>query len=248
MNRIISLCPSTTLTLFDLGLKNEIAGRTIFCNKPESKVDKIPKVGGTKNPKFEKIKSFKPSHILFNEEENDINHLSKLENIANTVIHTPVDVKSSLKMISDYGDIFGCKEKSDDWTQKIESKQSEILNKKHKHFTYLYLIWREPYMLAGNATYIDHMLSLINGENLAITISSSRYPELALDKIKKLNADFIFLSTEPYPFKEKHFDEFKNENSRIQIVDGEALSWHGTYSFFGLEYLDKLSESLRGLS
>jgi iron complex transport system substrate-binding protein len=244
MNKIISLCPSTTLTLFDLGLEKQVIGRTIFCNKPEDKINRVMKFGGTKNPKIDKIRSFSPSHILFNEEENDITHLKVLQDISEIIIHTPTDIPSSIKMIRDYGQIFNCTESASLWAEKITKKYIELKNENHKTFTYLYLIWKNPYMLAGESTYINSMLSLINGKNLASQIPNARYPEISFEQINDLEADFIFLSTEPFPFTEKHIDDFKKINSTIKIVDGEALSWHGTYSYYGLDYLNKLAKNI----
>lgn len=244
MNRIISLCPSTTYTLVDLGLSKELVGRTIFCYKPENMVDNIPKVGGTKNPKFEKIKSLKPSHILFNREENNIHHLESLEEIAETIVHTPVDVESTLKMIKDFGVLFNVEDTSGKWVGKIAKNYNNLIRKSHSEFSYLYFIWREPYMVAGKGTYIEYMLSLINGKNAAEDISQERYPRVELDDINKLRVDYIFLSTEPYPFKKNHLSDFKGFSANVSIIDGEAMSWHGTYTNKGLSYLKDLSSKI----
>jgi iron complex transport system substrate-binding protein len=235
--RIISLCPSTTETLIGLGLANSIVGRTIFCIHPQEVVQYITKVGGTKNPKFDKIRTLNPTHIMFNMEENDANHLQEVRSICKTIVTTPVDIKSTIDMLDLFGREFFVLEKAD----KLIFAINQFLEEKRtcKPFSYLYFIWNEPKMIVGKNTYIDEMLSLFGGKNEATKVSSERYITLENEKI---NVDKVFLSSEPFPFKEQHKKLFSDYSENIDLIDGEMVSWHGSRTLIGLNYLASLFE------
>ncbi|MCB0278735.1 MAG: ABC transporter substrate-binding protein [Calditrichaeota bacterium] len=235
--RIISLCPSTTFHLFDLGLADQIVGRTKFCIEPKGRVESIQKVGGTKTPKFDLIKSLNPSHIMFNREENEIDQLAKVESIAETIITTPVDIESSLEQNRLFGEIFGRQTEAERIEEEIRSKLERIKSINFPKFSYLYVIWNDPIMIAGVDTYISELLTLVGGENAALKLTNDRYPQLTRSEIESLNADIVFLSSEPFPFKEKHRDLYRFAGDTIKLIDGQALSWHGSYTRIGLDYL-----------
>ena len=236
--RIISLCPSTTATLIDLGLKECIVGRTKFCIHPKEEVKDIAKVGGTKNPKFEKIKALNPTHILFNMEENEAMHLELMQEIAETVVTTPVDIQSTKQMIEIFGELFHVSEKAKQLCTEIDMCVSNL--PKYPPFSYLYFIWNEPHMVAGKHTYIDFMLSLIGGRNKANELSDERYLEVK----GKPQADYVFLSSEPFPFKDKHIETYKKFSDQVHLIDGEMVSWHGSYTIKGLQYLKSYFNTL----
>lgn len=237
--RIVSLCPSTTLTMFDLGLADCLVGRTIFCNKPADKIGAIAKVGGTKNPKFDKIRSLNPTHILFNMEENDAAHLPQMQSICEVVVTTPVDIESTCDMITLFGDTFLQRKNASGWARRIRVELERIKAKRWKPFRYAYVIWREPIMLAGAGTYITELLALFGGVNVALELSESRYPEATEGQLAQAQVGDVLLSSEPFPFKEKHREEFNNCGENVRLIDGEAASWHGTYTLHGLLYLEE---------
>jgi iron complex transport system substrate-binding protein len=239
MFKIVSLCPSSTLTIIELGLKENLVGRTKFCIKPEQAVDSIFKVGGTKDPNFEKIKKLNPSHILFNLEENNYEHESELKTIAPLVTTTPTDINSTIEMLNLYGGTFNSLDKSSTIIANINNELINLKCRSFKPFSYLYLIWQKPFMVAGKNTYIDSMLSLVNGKNAAKNLKQNRYFEISESDILKLNLDVLFLSSEPFPFKTKHLEIYQHLAKEVKLIDGEALSWHGAFTVFGLTYLQK---------
>ena len=230
--RIVSLCPSTTLTLFDLGLGDYIVGRTRYCKNPTGA---IPAVGGTKDPNWDAIASLAPTHILFNLEENDHTQRNSAENICETVVHTPVSLEESKQFVLDLGKVFDVNDAAETIAASIDSALSE-LSALTFPFSYLYFIWHHPRQrVASNGTYIAAMLKAAGGINLAADFSDERYPLVPESFAGK--ADLALLSTEPYPFKERHLAEYQQFGYKTQLIDGEQICWHGSKTANGLRYL-----------
>ncbi|MEM7184464.1 MAG: helical backbone metal receptor, partial [Spirochaetota bacterium] len=200
--RIVSLCPSTTLTLFDLGLGTSLVGRTKYCIKPENEVGNVESVGGTKNPNWQRIAALNPSHILFNMEENEADDLAKAQAICKTLVDTPVDIDTTLQQLKNFAEIFGVYDQAIEWQNKILDKLNELQSIAKTDFSFLYFIWDKPKMLAGRGTYIDALLSAVGGRNLALIFSEERYPKMSEGFSSK--ADVVFLSSEPFHYQEKH--------------------------------------------
>jgi len=238
--KIISLVPSITETLFDLGLTDEeIIGRTKFCIHPENSVKNVTVIGGTKNVNIEKIKSLKPDLIIANKEENvreDVEELQKYFKVLVTDVSNLEDNKYLLEVL---GKLLNKEETAEKYNSKIEEifKDLQSSNKK----TCEYLIWKNPYMTIGGDTFIHEILDKTGFEN--IFKDRKRYPEIYVDEMK--TADFIFLSSEPFPFQQKHIDELQNElpDSKIILVDGEAFSWYGTHLAKCADYFKDLKNS-----
>jgi len=233
--KIISVVPSQTELLFDLGLDDEVVGITKFCIHPNQWFKTKTRVGGTKTLKFDKIKSLNPDLIIANKEENtqaEIEFLQQHYNVYTSDIKTLDD---AYKMMSDIGKMTG---------KVVESEM--IINQIKANFKYLpqfnkkilYLIWKQPYMAAGQFTFINHLLSKIGLINV-VNDEKSRYVELSVEQIKQLNPDFIFLSSEPYPFKDKHIKELKKiSNAQPILVDGEIFSWYGSRLKYFKHYIN----------
>ncbi|MPS72925.1 MAG: cobalamin-binding protein [Chryseobacterium sp.] len=224
--RVISLVPSITETLFDLGLStDEIVGRTKFCIHPENLVDKVELIGGTKNINIEKIKSLKPDLIIANKEENVKEQVEELMKDLKVLLTNIETLEDNYYLIKQLGHIFGKEEKAQFFN--LRTYEAFDIPKPDKKLKVAYLIWKNPYMTIGGDTFISRILEELGFENLFKKLK--RYPEVQLEDLK--NADLIFLSSEPFPFKEKHIDEIKKVciNQRIMIVDGEAFSWYGTH-------------------
>lgn len=225
-HKIISLVPSLTELIIDLGLADRLIGRTRFCIHPVEVVDEIAIIGGTKNPNIEKIKALQPDFILANKEENrqeDIEDLQKDFYVHLTEIDT---IEDALIAIIEIGTQLGAKEKAEDLVQQIQN----ILFQKayYKPLRTAYFIWKEPWMVAGSSTYIHEIMKEWGLEN--IFSNQSRYPEIDLSVLKDESPDLIILSSEPYPFKEKHIAEVQKfcPNSEIVLLDGEWFSWYGS--------------------
>lgn len=224
--KVISLVPSITEALFDLGLtENEIIGRTKFCIHPEDKVKNVEIIGGTKNINLEKIKSLKPDLILANKEENVKEQVEILMKDFKVIVYNTETIEDNYYLVKNLGLLFN----KEDRAQIFNLKIYEVLNgaKINTKIKTAYLIWKNPYMTVGSDTFIHNVLSEIGLEN--IFKNQTRYPEIKVEDLAE--ADVIMLSSEPFPFKEKHISELKEfyPNKKIIIVDGEAFSWYGTH-------------------
>ncbi|WP_034259149.1 ABC transporter substrate-binding protein [Aequorivita capsosiphonis] len=241
-SRIVSLVPSQTELLVDLGLRSQIVGVTKFCLHPADLRNKKNIVGGTKSVKLNKVKSLQPDIIICNKEENTEEMVLQLEKIAPVWISDVNSVSDSFKMIEAFGEIFNVSEKAAAINTKIASElqafqefASDLPLRK-----VLYLIWKNPYMAAGRDTFINKLLAINNFKNL-IEDPKSRYPEVNTELFKE--ADVVLLSTEPYPFKEAHVLKLQNEiEAEVLLVDGEYFSWYGSRLQNAFKYFKTLHE------
>ncbi|WP_299226088.1 ABC transporter substrate-binding protein [uncultured Psychroserpens sp.] len=244
--RIVSLVPSQTELLHDLGLENEIVGITKFCVHPVHYKQKKAIVGGTKQVHFEKIKALKPDIILCNKEENTKDMIGKLQAIAPVHISDVYTITDSLQLILMYGKLFNKTKASVSMVASIKAKQKAFA--KHiegsQKLKVTYFIWKNPWMVAAKNTFINEMLTINNFENCYK--NDNRYPEIELSQLKQLKPEMILLSSEPYPFKEKDVKILKPlfPNTIIKIVDGEAFSWYGSRLLKVFDYFRTLRDDL----
>jgi len=243
-SRIISLVPSQTELLAYLGLNDETIGITKFCIHPDAWFRSKKRVGGTKNVDFDKIEQLHPDLIICNKEENkesDVKTLMEKYPVWTSDIH---NLKDALNMINSVGDIVAKKEEALKLTQQIKRNFESLRPSKKEPLRVLYLIWKNPYMAAGKDTFIDYMLSQCNLLNVC-DVSMGRYPELTNEQINTLRPQVILLSSEPYPFKEKHAVEFSSYYKEIiyVLVDGEYFSWYGSRLLHAPQYLKNIMEN-----
>lgn len=243
--RIISTVPSQTELLYDLGLRDEIIGITKFCVHPEEWFKTKTRIGGTKKLDIEKIKSLNPDLIIGNKEENDEMQVKEL------MKHFPVwmsDIKNleeALQMILSIGEISEKKVQAEEMcseiNMKFESLKSEIDNSQAVNKRSAYFIWKNPYMCAGTGTFVDNMMATCGFKNVFAT---ERYPEIINEEIRNANPEIIFLSSEPYPFREKHIQEFKQicPSAKVLLVNGELFSWYGSRLLKAPQYFSELRE------
>lgn len=245
--RIISLVPSQTELLVDLGLEEQLVGITRFCVHPKNLRKHKRAVGGTKQVHVDKIKKMAPDVILCNKEENTPGMVAELENIAPVHVSDVQNIDDSLELIREYGEIFSVQNKASEIAGKIMDLRKDFLEfiKDKPKFKVAYFIWKRPWMVVGKNTFIDHLLELNNFENI-FRSERSRYPETDLGRLNAKNVDKIFLSTEPFPFKEEDKEWFKNAVRKdcIHIVDGEYFSWYGSRLIAAFEYFKKLHGDL----
>jgi len=243
--KIVSLVPSQTELLFDLGLDDRVIGITKFCVHPENWFNSKTRIGGTKDVDIEKVKFLKPDLIIGNKEENTLKDIKLLRDIAPVWMSDVNDLEQSIEMIKCVGEICNVTPKSLELSnQIIENFDALKLNGNGK--TVLYFIWKNPYMLAAKDTFIDSILS--NQLGLKNLMSNqSRYPSIELKDVSQ-EPDFIFLSSEPYPFKEKHLKEMNElfPKAKVTLVDGEYFSWYGSRLIGAPGYFDKLFTELQG--
>lgn len=227
--RIISLVPSQTELLFDLGLADRIIGQTLFCVHPEPAFKTAVKIGGTKKLQLDKIRDLQPDLIIGNKEENDREQILALEKEFPVWMSDIVTLEDALQMILMLGDLSGKGEEARQMEQQIRQEFRQLPPPPSKPLSALYLIWREPWMAAGRNTFIDKMLQAAGFEN-AISGADTRYPELTSAEMAALDPDVVFLSSEPYPFSEKHLHELSLilPGTPLRLVDGEMFSWYGS--------------------
>lgn len=237
LKRIISLVPSQTELLAELGLSVEIAGITKFCIHPKSWFESKPKVGGTKQFDFELIEALNPDLIIGNKEENYKEGIEKLRTKYPVWMSDILNLNGAVQMIRELSMVVGKERDGERISNLICERFKEIVPASQQ--TVLYLIWRKPWMVAGTDTFINDMLCRLNLRNI---ISASRYPELSSHQLTELNPDLIFLSSEPYPFKEQHRIDLQRicPASRIIFVDGEMFSWYGSRLMYAPGYFNTL--------
>lgn len=240
--RIISLVPSQTELLVDLGLLDDIVGITKFCVHPKDIRKQKISVGGTKQVDVDKITSLAPDIILCNKEENTKEIVEQLSHIAPVHVSDVATLDDATSLISEYGKLFNKEAIAQDIVSEISKKLKDFKLKnidliKRKC---LYLIWQKPYMTVGKDTFINYLLELNGFESI---INKNRYPEVTVEQLKI--PEYILLSSEPFPFKEKHREEIQEKTSaNIILVDGEYFSWYGSRLLGAFDYFLKLTKVL----
>ncbi len=237
--RIVSLVPSQTELLYELGLENRIAGITKFCAHPFHFKSTKKIVGGTKKVNFDKIKELQPDLIICNKEENTLEMVEELRKIAPVWVSNIITFEDNLKMITEFGKMLNCRIEALKWHDKINFAYREfqkfMTDKPRKKAAYF--IWKNPWMVAGSDNYINTMMQLNNFDN--IYQDKGRYPEIELEKIRKEgDPDLVLLSSEPYPFKDEDAFEIGRytHHAKTIFVDGEMFSWYGSRILKAFEY------------
>ncbi len=233
-SRIVCLVPSITELLFDLGLGDKVVGITKFCVHPASWKDEKTIIGGTKNIACAKVNALFPDLVIANQEENELSQIEELRKF-NTVWVSKVDtLAASLELIVLLGELLGVQNKATETVTALEAIYRDF-PKVTVPLSFVYLIWKNPIMVAGNDTYIHHVLSNFGFKN---AIQVQRYPEIDLNDYASV--DCVFLSSEPYPFKANDVAAFQSvvgSKTRVLLVDGEVFSWYGSRLLHVKEYL-----------
>lgn len=227
--RIISLVPSQTELLFDLGLNDEVVGITKFCIHPDSWFRSKTRVGGTKNIDFEKIRSLQPDLIIGNKEENEQEQIEQLMKEFPVWMSDITTLDQAYSMMQHIGEICGKADKANQLVSEIRNQFNEFDQLPKKKIRAAYFIWQKPYMCAGKGTFIDHLMEKCGFVNVSSSLEG-RYPEMSREMIGKCEADLLLLSSEPYPFGEKHITAFSEilPSAKVMTVDGEMFSWYGS--------------------
>lgn len=246
--RIISLVPSQTELLCDLGIKDSIVGKTKFCVHPNYIKRWATTVGGTKQINLDRIKALQPDIILCNKEENTKEIVEACELICEVHVSDIFTIDDSLELIQQYGEIFKREKEALVILNEIKDKVQDfnIFIQNKPALKTVYFIWKNPWMIAGNNTFIDYLLQLNKFEN--VYVDKERYPEIELSKINvNLEVEVVLLSSEPYPFKEINIKELQEfyPNAMIILVDGEMFSWYGSRLTKAFKYFKKLYLNLQ---
>ncbi|MEZ0609201.1 ABC transporter substrate-binding protein [Fibrella sp. WM1] len=245
--RIVSLVPSQTELLFDLGLDEAVVGVTKFCIHPADKVLQKQQVGGTKNVDIERVRALQPTLIIANKEENTRADVEALQAIAPVHVTDVVTLPDAYAMIREVGQLVGRSAEASQLASQIEASLDNLWHNvpssiaKYKPTgrrpRITYLIWRKPWMVAAADTFINAMLAKAGWDNAFA--HQTRYPVVSADDLAAAQPDWVFLSSEPYPFKEKHIIELKAicPTARVRLVDGELFSWYGSRLLQSATYL-----------
>jgi len=231
--RIISLVPSQTELLYDLGLAERVIGITKFCVHPNDWFISKTKIGGTKKFQFDTIDSLQPDLIIGNKEENYEQGINQLAVKYPVWVSDITSWESAMQMIKLVGDVVDESAKANIIVGEVKRKFENIKPFPAKRV--LYLIWKNPWMAVGKNTFIDALLSKIGLTNC---IETERYPELSLEEIKEFSPEIILLSSEPFPFQLKHTEELHLllPKAKIALVDGEMFSWYGSRLLKSADY------------
>jgi ABC-type Fe3+-hydroxamate transport system substrate-binding protein len=239
--RIISLVPSITELLCDLGLAQYLVGRTGFCIHPDTIVKKIAKIGGTKDVNLEKIRQLAPSHLIVNIDENEKPTVDLLsEFIPHVIVTHPLAPRDNLALYRLLGGILGVEKRAEELCAAFEAAYLQLPPLSTRK-TMLYCIWKDPWMTISADTYIANMLGLIGWKTWVSPTSQQRYPIFEWDELALNQIDGVLLSSEPYRFTEQHVLQLEQQIAKpVRLVDGEMLSWYGSRAIAGLHYLRQL--------
>jgi ABC-type Fe3+-hydroxamate transport system substrate-binding protein len=248
--RIVSLVPSVTELLFDLGLGERVVGRTAFCVHPQPAVKKAKSVGGTKQVNFEKLKGLAPTHVIVNVDENPKAMVEAIAALGPTIVVThPIEVEDNVALYRLMGGLFGRAAEAEALAARFEERLAALKERAAgwPERRVLYLIWREPWMTISADTYIARMLALVNWQTLAHD-PKVRYPTIAMTDALLDAADWVLFSSEPFPFQERHIDEFRaafpKHAHKARAIDGQRVSWYGSRAILGLDYIGDLAAAL----
>lgn len=237
--RVISVVPSITEMLYDFGVQP--IAQTIFCIHPKDKFKSTIKIGGTKKLKIDKIRELQPDLVIANKEENLKEEVDSIAEFAPVYVSDIGTLSDAGQMIEDIGLIVSKQQEAMNLLGRIDA---ELKNKSQKkELTYLYLIWNDPFFVNGQDTFITDMLKRFDFKN---AWEKDRYAEISDQEIRDLRPDILFLSSEPFPFKEKHLEEIQSRFPEIncQLIDGEMVSWYGSRIPDGLAYLREFRANL----
>lgn len=252
--RIVSLCPSLTELVFDLGRGDDLVGRTKFCVHPRGLVERVPSMGGTKNPKIERILAARPDLVLLNSEENRREDAEALA-AAGVPCHVsfPRDAGQTAEMVRDIGRTLDRVDTAERIAADIETRSRRVREAAHGRppVRWVYLIWRDPYMAVNDDTFVHSLLAQAGGENV-LAGNPTRYPTVTPAELAAADPDLVLLSSEPYPFKPQHADELAAltglPRERFVFVDGELLSWHGSRTPAGVDYAESVLAGAAGVT
>lgn len=236
--RIVCLVPSITELLCDLGLAPQLVGRTGFCVHPWETVRRIPKVGGTKDLKLQRIRELAPTHVVVNVEENRKEDAEALAEFVPEVIVThPRGPGDNLDLYRQMGEAFGRQPEAERLCAEFERARERAVAGERPRQDVLYLIWRDPWMTVAPGTYIAQTLALFNWNQLPVR-RTAPYPEVDPAGFAG-RVDRVLLSSEPYHFKPEHVREIERlvPGAAVSLIDGEMTSWYGSRAIAGLDYL-----------
>lgn len=234
--RVISLVPSLTETLFELGAGESVAAVTDYCLYPEAALASLPRIGGTKNPRIEAIRELGPDLIYVNLEENLRRHADAIAEFAPVFATEPKSVADVVDLLENLGRIHQCEEAAAEWIDRIEAELAQLASRS-RPFTFACAIWKDPWMWCGGDTYVSDLVVSAGGENVLAT--EERYPSKEIQEIASLKPELVFLPDEPYAFTSEDAEAVARWTGARVIgpFPGHLFTWHGTRTLLGLGFL-----------
>ena len=227
--RVVSLVPSLTETLFDLGAGEDVVAITDYCIFPENLA--LPRVGGTKNPRVEEIRALAPALVHMNLEENLRRHADAIEQFAPVFVSEPKTVQDVVALIEQLGALHHRQSKARELADEL---REEMAGAPRESFTFACPIWKKPWMWCGGDTYVSSLVAACGGRN--VLADRERYPALTLEEVAALRPDVLFLPDEPHLFTEEDAREIGFARV-IGPFPGHLFTWHGTRTTLGLRFL-----------
>ncbi len=238
--RIVSLVPSQTELLSDLGLDKEVIGITKFCVHPHHWLETKTRVGGTKQLDIKLIRSLQPDLIIGNKEENVKEQVEELRSEFPIWISDVISSETAIEMMLQVGLLTGRVKESNQIVEEIIKRFNDLPLMRNRPSA-IYLIWQKPFMTVGGDTFIHSMMNIAGFDNLLA--DQNRNPTISLEEMQNLQPNYLLLSSEPYPFREKHIETFQKAlpNSEVKLVDGEMFSWYGSRMMKAADYFRGLA-------
>lgn len=249
--RIISLVPSLTELLFDMGFGDQVVGRTLYCIHPKPEVEQIASVGGTKKINMAKLQNLKPDYVLLNIDENPKEMAEELAQSGIPAIVThPTKLSDNRALYHLLGSIFGRPRETAALLNSFDEELGKLKHnpKRHPLQRTLYIIWKEPWMTVTADTYIADVLGHINWQ-VVHKKGATRYPEFSFSDMDLEQIDLVLFSSEPYAFGERHLSEFcqqfPDHAEKAHLIDGELISWYGSRAIKAMKYLSTFSKAVQ---
>lgn len=236
--RIVSLVPSITELLWDLGLRDELVGRTSFCIHPRE-LRRLPRVGGTKDVDLERVRALAPTHVIVNVDENRAEIWEALRAfVPHVVVTHPLAPRDNLDLYRLVGGIFHREQEAERLAAAFEAAWQRIRAASFPEQRALVLIWRNPWMTVCRDTYVSRTLALVGWRTLPAE-SAARYPTIAEDAAWLGDVEIVLLASEPFPFGRRHIAEVERwlPGRQVRLIDGEMISWYGSRAIRALDDL-----------
>lgn len=240
--RIVSLVPSLTELLCDLGLAAQLVGRTGFCIHPRAVVRKIPKIGGTKSVNLPRLRELAPTHIVVNVDENEKPTVDEIARfVPHVVVTHPLHPSDNLGLYRLLGGVFRRDAEAAALTRRFEQAWCETSSAAaaFPREKVLYLIWKKPWMTVARNTYVSATLAAVGWDTVP-EASAERYPQTAIEAAVARGVRCVLLASEPYRFRERDVAEVASAvplHVKVSLIDGEMTSWYGSRAIAGLRYL-----------
>jgi len=241
--RVVSLCPSLTETLVEIGVTP--VGVTRYCIRPREALRKVSKVGGTKNPDLDRIRILSPDLIVANAEENRPEDIAALRRQFAVHVSLPRTVAEVPKMVRELGVAAGRRREAERLAAEIEGALSPPPS---ASFRYAYFIWKDPWMTVSGDTYVSDLFRHAGGGNV-FAGEKTRYPEVTPARVRAEAPDVLFFPSEPFPFSEGHRPAIEaafGRSTPIEFIDGDDCCWHGARTRDGLRRMAELARRFRG--